>query len=162
VIAAEGAGVRFRDDHDLRRGTALAWDITGELWRDRPADWQPTSPTVAGQHLAALLHEHNLVLFECFLPDLAGHGRLGNAPQVEQIHMVFQRIDALLGGVLATLRPEDTLLISSDHGNVESLHAVTHTRNPVPLLAVGAQATAFRAVQAIDGIAAIVEQVAMR
>lgn len=149
VIAAEGAGVYLRGPDDLRAGRAVTWDITNEWLHGREPDlnipiisaWQ------AGERLAALAHDYDLVFFECFLPDLAGHGRLAVS-----VEMVFERIDGMLGGVLAALRPTDTLLVTSDHGNVEDNAAAGHTRNPVPLLAVGAAAQHFATVTDCAGV----------
>jgi phosphopentomutase len=76
-----------------------------------------------------------------------------------QIHTAMALIDGLLAGALAAMRPEDTLLLTSDHGNVESLAAPAHTRNPVPLLAVGPGAEAFAAVEDIVGVADAIERV---
>jgi 2,3-bisphosphoglycerate-independent phosphoglycerate mutase len=184
VIAAEGAGVRFRDEADLLAGHAVSWDITGAAQRQRGVDAPPVPPATAGERLARLAHRHELVLFETFLPDLAGHGRLLQEPAdhrpptaddaaeqagargatgasaairpwspKEQIHTAMERIDGLLGGLLAAMRPEDTLLVTSDHGNVESLAAPAHTRNPVPLLAAGSGASIFSAVTDISEVA---------
>jgi phosphopentomutase len=49
--------------------------------------------------------------------------------------------------------------MTSDHGNVESLAAPAHTRNPVPLLAVGPAAPAFEAVASIMELADVIERV---
>jgi 2,3-bisphosphoglycerate-independent phosphoglycerate mutase len=88
------------------------------------------------------------------LPDLAGHGR-GDVP----VAAVMALLDGLIGGVLGALRAEDTLLVTSDHGNVESISAPAHTRNPVPLLVVGPGAPAFAGVETIAEIADIIERV---
>ncbi len=151
VIAAEGANLRLRNLDDLRAGHALMWDITHELLRRRdPAlDIPVIAAQLAGERLAALAHTHDLVFFECFLPDLAGHGRLPLS-----VEAVLERIDGLLAGLLATLRPADTLLLTSDHGNIEDCTAVGHTRNPVPLLVVGTAARYFATVQDSTGVAA--------
>ena len=45
-----------------------------------------------------------------------------------------------------------TLVLTSDHGNAESLSAPAHTRNPVPLLVIGPHALRFARVQDIAGI----------
>lgn len=68
-------------------------------------------------------------------------------------------LDGLIGGVLASMRAEDTLLITSDPGNVESLQAPAHTRNPVPLLVVGPAAPAFAGAASIADLADIIELV---
>jgi hypothetical protein len=171
VIAAEGAGLRFRDGDDLRAGRALSWDVIGAAMRDRGVDAPTVTPWQAGANLARLAQDHDLVFYESFLPDLAGHGRLavgegasvregdGTAADrpltpsprrpIEQIHAVMATLDGLIGGVLAAMRAGDTLLITSDHGNVESLAAPAHTYNPVPLLVVGPGAPVFAGVENI-------------
>jgi len=184
VIATEGAGLRFRDIDDLRAGRAMAWDVTGAALRERePAAGLPLfTPRAAGANLAQLAHDHDLVFYESFLPDLAGHGRLADVQRetedrrskiedrlaqpddlpssildlrsVEaQIHAAMRLLDGLLDGALAQMRPQDSLLICSDHGNVESIAAPAHTRNPVPLLVVGPAAPAFVGVESIAEVA---------
>ena len=71
----------------------------------------------------------------------------------EQIHLAMNRLDGLIGGVLETLRSQDSLLITSDHGNIESYAAPAHTRNPVPLLLVGPAAPVFVHVASIMDVA---------
>jgi hypothetical protein len=166
VIAAEGAAVRFRDGNDLAAGRAVAWDITGQALRARGVPPSLATPQHAGAVLARLAGEHELVFFETFLPDLAGHGRLSgigesSRPITAQIHDAMARIDGLLAGVLATMRPSDTLVLSSDHGNVESLAARAHTTNPVPLLVVGPGAPVFGAILDISHVADAVQAVAL-
>jgi hypothetical protein len=173
VFAAEGAGLRFRDGDDLRAGEAVSWDVTNAAMRLRePGVATPlVTPAQAGANLARLGRDHELVFYESFLPDLAGHGRLepsvehsdaqtlGHFDERAQIHAAMALLDGLIGGALAELRPGDTLLLTSDHGNVESLAAPAHTRNPVPLLAVGAGAAAFASVASIAEIADAIERV---
>ena len=151
VIAAEGAGVRFRSDHDLRAGSALTWDITGETIRAGGGDAPVVAARAAGARLARLAAQYDFVFFETFLTDLAGHGRLAHlaAPDrpplaiVEQVHMAMERVDGMITGALDAMRPGDTLVLASDHGNIESLSSSSHTRNPVPLLVVGPAASWF-------------------
>jgi hypothetical protein len=182
VIAAEGAGLRFRDAEDLRNGRAVSWDVTNAAMRARDIEAPLVTPEQAGISLAQLAHDHELVFYESFLPDMAGHSRLTNDERrttndesadrdvlsssvirpwstEEQIYMAMNRLDGLLGGALAALRPEDTLLLTSDHGNVESIAAPTHTRNPVPLLVVGPATQAFEAVASIMELADVIERV---
>jgi len=62
-------------------------------------------------------------------------------------------LDGVIGGALDTMRPADTLLLTSDHGNVESIAAPTHTRNPVKLLVIGPAARWFANVESIVEVA---------
>ncbi len=151
IIAAEGADLHLRTLDDLAAGTALSWDITGEAVHHRGEGLAipQIDPTEAGRRLSNLAHTNELVFFESFLPDLAAHGRLGP----DAVPETLRRIDALIGGLLATCKPTDTLLITSDHGNLEDTSTRIHTRNPVPLLVVGPAVPKFAGVQRIDQIA---------
>lgn len=151
VIAAEGAGLRLRDLDDLRAGQALSWDITGDaiFARDEGDGLAPIAPAAAGANLAGLAREHDLVFFECFLPDLAGHGRLGPSGPA----LAIERIDGLIGGLLDALGPGDSLLITSDHGNLEDAGTRVHSEAPVPLLVVGPAAPVFAGLERIDQVA---------
>lgn len=163
VIAAEGAGLKFRTIDDLRAGQALSWDVSGALLGFREQHVPEIEPRQAGANLARLAHSHELVFFETFLPDLAGHGRLWNKedtwPVATQISWAIEQIDGLIAGLLEHMRPEDTLLLTSDHGNAESLAAPAHTRNPVPLLAIGPGVPAFAGVASIAEIADAIDRV---
>jgi 2,3-bisphosphoglycerate-independent phosphoglycerate mutase len=170
VIAAEGAGVRFRNDTDLRAGSALTWDITGETIRASGGDAPIISAHAAGARLARLAAHYDLVFFETFITDLAGHGRLAHMVSseqpshavTEQIHMAMERVDGLIAGVIDTMRSGDTLILTSDHGNIESLMAKTHTRNPTPLLVIGRDTSRFEhlisIVQVADAIVAAAQE----
>ena len=148
VIAAEGAGVRFRTLADLRAGQALMWDITNHALVGHPEDpaIPVISPEVAGANLARLATDHDFVFYECSLLDLAAHGRTSFS-----LEEGIARVDGLIGGVLANLGSH-TLLITSDHGNIEDTTAHGHTRNPVPLLVVGPDPQFFADLNAIDQV----------
>lgn len=139
TCAVLAAGVRLRGLDDLQRGAAVTWDVCRDHFgalADQPL--APIDPAAAGRHLAGLLSDHDLVLYETFVTDLAGHARFGwTAAEA------LRRVDGLLGGVLATLPADGTLILTSDHGNLEDSTHRHHTLHPVPLLAVGRQASHF-------------------
>lgn len=81
------------------------------------------------------------------MTDLVGHRRLDWTPQ-----QALQRIDAFLQGVLQALPPAATLLITSDHGNLEDPGFKGHTYNPVPLIVRGPGAAHFAAVHDLTGV----------
>jgi 2,3-bisphosphoglycerate-independent phosphoglycerate mutase len=132
---------------DLLAGRAVLWDITHEVASTYQGHDLPLiSAQEAGHRLARLAADHDLVLYESFLTDLAGHRRADAA-------WVLARLDAFLGAVLAHRPPETTLILSSDHGNLEDMSTKAHTTNPVPLLAVGPAAGCFRQATAITDVA---------
>lgn len=123
---------------DLREGRAVLWDITHEIASSYLGYELPTvSPEEAGARLARLAAVHDLVLYESFLTDLAGHRRI-------EPEWVLSRLDPFLGAILAHRSAETTLVVCSDHGNVEDATTKSHTTNRVPLLTVGPAAASFR------------------
>lgn len=145
TLTAMSADLTLRDVEDLRAGEAVSWDVTGHRFGGssaQPMQPQPL-PTVtaeeAGRHLASLAARHRLTLWETFLSDLAGHRRFEVTAEE-----ALGRIDGLLGGVLAHRAPELTVVLTSDHGNLEDPSHTVHTTNPVPLMAVGPHAERFR------------------
>lgn len=136
---ARDADVRLRTASDLAEGRALPADITGERWhRILDPDTPPVSPEEAGRRLAALARDHRYTLFEYPYTDTAGHGRDGLTPAD-----VLPTVDAFLGAILDARTEADLLVLCSDHGNVEDPTTKSHTRNPVPLVALGPGAAAF-------------------
>lgn len=131
--AAQAAGVQVRTLEALRRGEAVAGDLTGEglLLRGYPVP--VVAPEEAGRRLAQLASRYSLVVFEFFALDLASHGRgLKTVPEV------LEELDRALGAALELLDLDDSLLVvTSDHGGAESADG-GHTTSPVPLIACGA------------------------
>jgi len=177
TLAIKAAGVGFRDLSDLERGEAVLWDLTHEVVRlgrpprrirasrngplaesgerelkqaarEQPFPLAPLSPEEAGRRLAVLAAAHELTLYESFLTDLAGHRRLTFSAE-----QIIATIDSFLGAVVNHRSPHTTLVLSSDHGNLETRSFKGHTRNPVPLLVVGPAADHFSDVRDITRIA---------
>jgi 2,3-bisphosphoglycerate-independent phosphoglycerate mutase len=148
-LAALAAGVLNRDVQALRDGRAVASSITNERWRQHLGDQVPdVSPEAAGRTLAAVAAEAEVTLFAHYDMDIIGH-RSGLPAAVSAL----ERVDAFLGGVLASLAPNALLVIASDHGNIEDVTG-GHTLNPVPVIAVGAGFTAVaERVRAITDVA---------
>ncbi len=147
--AAESAALELRELSHLRRGRAVTWDVTRDLFAARSGHrLRPIAAATAGRHLAAIAAGHRLTVYETFLTDLAGHRRWGVNPA-----MALARLDGLLEGVLAAIDAGHvdplTVVLTSDHGNVEDAGTRGHTRNPVPLLAVGPLAPRFAGLTSI-------------
>jgi len=144
-----GADVDLRDLDALRSDRAVAADLTAEAWRDALSlDVAPRSPADAAEHLFATHRNHVLTLFEYFQTDKAGHGR-GDLPT----DAIMRRLDPFLRRLLDLLDPtQDTLLVTSDHGNLEDTSHTQHTRNPVPLLVHGWAAPYFADAQDLTDV----------
>ncbi|HEX8696114.1 MAG TPA: alkaline phosphatase family protein [Longimicrobium sp.] len=131
-LAARAAGVLTRDLPELAEGRAVASSITNEHWRARVGDALPdVAPAEAGRRLARIAADAEVTLFAHYDTDYVGHR--GGMPGAVA---ALEKVDAFLGGLVEAL-PEDALLVvSSDHGNLEDVTG-EHTRNPVPVLALG-------------------------
>jgi len=133
TVAGLAAGVStFRSLDQLRAGQAVGFDIDHHLMRTRGYDLSPVAPEEAGRRAARVAADHHFTLYEHFLTDTAGHSR-----SMEAAVVALERVDRFLAGLLANRDPDQLLIITSDHGNVEDLSVKTHTRNPVPTILVG-------------------------
>ncbi|MBN1657665.1 MAG: alkaline phosphatase family protein [Anaerolineae bacterium] len=147
TLTALAAGAPIPTLDDLRAGRAVLWDVTHEVATAQLGyDLPVVAAREAGTRLARLASEHDLVLFESFLPDLAGHRRI-------EPEWVLSRLDDFLGGMLDHLPEAVTLVLSSDHGNVEDISTRAHTVNPVPLIAAGPGALHFQRAAALTDVA---------
>lgn len=126
-LAAKAAGLLTRDHTALGRGEAVASEIVNAGWRKWVgADLVPRiSEEDAGGVLAGITAAHDLTLFAHYSTDTAGHrgGMTGAIAALE-------RVDRFFDGLLAGLPRGTTLLVVSDHGNIEDVRG-GHTRNPV-------------------------------
>jgi 2,3-bisphosphoglycerate-independent phosphoglycerate mutase len=148
TLTSMAAALRFRTLADLQRGEALYWDIVHLALRERlGAEWPLLAPEEAGRRLAHLAAEHDLVLYESFLPDLVGHRRISLS-----YTYLLDVIDRFLGSLLQNLDGDVSLVLCSDHGNLEDPETKGHTYNPVPLLVVGSAAPYFGAASAITDV----------
>jgi 2,3-bisphosphoglycerate-independent phosphoglycerate mutase len=147
-LAAEGAGLPLRGLEALVAGEVVASSFTNERWRARLGHHIPeVSLERAAERLALAVAASDLTLFAHFDTDFAGHeGRLDLAVDA------LERLDRFLGFLLAALPPDVTVVLASDHGNLEDAGA-GHTRNPVPVVAVGPGHDAFTGVHAITDVA---------
>ena len=156
VTAAQAAGVSLFDLDAYREGDALAADITGWAFQELDPGLPRLTPKQAGRRLARLAADHTFTFYDVWLTDRYGHQqRHGDAVAL------LEAIDGLIQGLLPELG-DTTLVLTSDHGNLEDLTSSHHTRNPVPLLAVGPGAEAFAAASDLTDVYGPARQVMAR
>lgn len=132
TLAFAAGSVPLRTLRHVRAGEALTHDVRGRAPRAAGLPVPERTPEEAAQTLLALSASHDFTLFEHYLADVAGHAQDGAGAE-----RTLADFDALLRAVVRD-RPRDlTVLVVSDHGNVEDLSIRQHTLNPVPLLAFG-------------------------
>jgi 2,3-bisphosphoglycerate-independent phosphoglycerate mutase len=155
TAAVEAAGMSFRDLDDLRRGRAVFMDFTNAFLIERGEDVTPRTPEEAAEVLANVVAEHRFTLYEYFITDKIGH-----AQDMDAARSYIPSLARYLRTVLARLDLEQTtVILTSDHGNIEDLSLRNHTLNEVPTLVWGAarHAVARRVRSLADITPAIIE-----
>ena len=128
TVMTMAAGIKTHTFDDIDRQKALYHDLRSENISARTI-----TPGHAGHIAAGLIPVGGLALFEYFLTDLAGHGK-DNAGVSSRL----LDLDSFLRGLFEKLDPlRHTVLVTSDHGNVEDSSIAGHTMNPVPLIIWG-------------------------
>jgi len=133
TVAVEAASLPFRTVEDLRAGRAVFHDFTNRLLGERGESAPPRSPEQAAAVLARLAAAHAFTLYEHFLADRAGHDQ-DEAAARRVLSELARFVRAVLEEVDHT---RTTVVLVSDHGNVEDLSTRNHTLNDVPTLAWG-------------------------
>jgi hypothetical protein len=133
TMMVRAAGIPLNRVEDLLEGKAITAEIIQNVWRDKlKLDVPVITKEQAGYRMTDAAKLHDLVLYEFYLTDKAGHSmERKNADQIRDL------LDPFLMHVVDKLDDRDTLIITSDHGNLEDLSTKTHTRNPVPLFVKG-------------------------
>jgi 2,3-bisphosphoglycerate-independent phosphoglycerate mutase len=135
-LAATSAGLELKTVADLMDRKAISADFTGRGWRDQLgfSDTPLLRPELAGQLLAKLALSYEFTFFEYWLSDYAGHHQ-----SIVEAFSILETFDQVLKGLLEAWDDSAGLImITSDHGNLEDLSTRHHTRNPVPVLIIGA------------------------
>ena len=134
------AGLSLRALPALLADRAVTADLTGQAWRNQLDVPVPQRPESEAAHvLADVTRSHSLTFFEYFLTDKVGHKRIDTSPT-----LLLSALDRFFDTLLNALDPsQETLLITSDHGNLEDTSHTQHTRHPVPLVVHGWAAPYF-------------------
>lgn len=133
TLMAVSAGQKLNDVESIKEGRALTAEVTQTAWRDKlglPVD--DISVHTAARRLLNSLRDYDLVLYEYYLSDKAGHSQ-----SMDKSRSVLDLLNSFLEELISGMTDDTTLVICSDHGNLEDLSVKTHTRNPVPFIAKG-------------------------
>jgi hypothetical protein len=133
TVAVEAAGMPFRDLEDLQAGRAVFQDYTNEMLIERGLEIERRTPELAAEILASITREHRFTLYEYFITDKTGH-----AQDMEAARVVLTGLARFVRHLLSQLDLRTTtVLLTSDHGNIEDLSTRNHTLNLVPTLVWG-------------------------
>jgi hypothetical protein len=137
--AALAGGRPLATLQELAHGRAVYQEFTHLFLRERGYDLPLRPAAEAGRVLASLAGRQPFLLYEYFMTDFAGHGQ-----EPRFARLIVQLLDRFLEAFLETVDlTRLTVVLTSDHGNIEDLSVKTHTRNPVPLLVWGPGAEFF-------------------
>jgi hypothetical protein len=133
TLSVLAGGFPFRTEGDYHAGQALFHDITNFTLRKKYPELAEITPQAAAARLVAISNLHDYTLFEYFLSDRLGH--LGKSAPLDR---PLRDLDSFVREVVAGLDPmSTTLLVTSDHGNLEHTGVCGHTHHPVPTLIYG-------------------------
>ena len=135
TAAVEAAGMNFRNITDLRNGAAVFMDFTNRLLIERGVDVSVRTEEEAAEVLARIASENRFTLYEYFITDKVGHAQ--DMSLAREVLTSLARFIRELLGRLDLKRT--TVILTSDHGNIEDLSSRNHTLHLVPTIVWGAQ-----------------------
>lgn len=133
TAAVEAAELCFNRVEDLRADAAVYHDFTNAMLIERGEKVDLRSPQEAGGVLASIVSANRFTLYEYFITDKIGHAQDRDAAR-----RVLPILARFIRSLLAKLDLErSTVILTSDHGNIEDLSLRNHTLNPVPTIVWG-------------------------
>lgn len=118
----------------LHERRAVSHDLTNAFLRRRGHNVPTFTETQSATILAEISTQADFCLFEYILSDQAGHAQDFSAAET-----VIAGLQIFLNALLSALDLDrHTVVLTSDHGNMEDLSVKTHTANPVPTCIWGA------------------------
>lgn len=129
--------IRLNTATDVRNAKALTAEITNERWNKKLGYKIPViSAKAAARRLLKIASKYDFTLYEFFLTDHLGHGRIKD--EFEKVH---NNLDDFLFELLTGFdNKQMSIVICSDHGNYEDLSVKGHTRNPALFITAGKNA----------------------
>ncbi len=147
TTAALAGGCRLLMVEDLNNGYAVYQDLTNEQLRQKNYPVPLITPEMSAVNLVRQAKQNDFTLFEYFQTDRCGH-----AQDWELALELLNRLDRFVATVITEMPSGFTLVITSDHGNIEDLSIKTHTLNPAPLMVFGPNAADFGQVDSLVGV----------
>jgi len=134
TLTCKLTGIKLNKAIDVRTGNALTAELTNERWNQRLGyKLRVIKPKTAARRLLRIAKKYKFTLYEYYLSDHLGHLRLA-----EEFEKLFTEMDEFLFTLLEEVDTKNTtLVICSDHGNLEDLSKKTHTRNPALTITAG-------------------------
>jgi len=135
TAAVEAAGLKFRTIEDVRNGAAVFMDYTNRILIERGENVSERSEEEAAIVLSRIVAENRFTLYEYFITDKVGH-----AQDLSLAKTVLTSLALFIRELLKRINLDrTTVILTSDHGNIEDLSLRNHTLHAVPTIIWGAQ-----------------------
>src|SRR6185369_151844 len=118
---------------DLKSEQAVYHDFTHSVLKGAGISIDYRSPEQAGKVLVDLATKHEFCFYEHFMTDFAGHSR-----DFDFAKNTIEQLDRFLISVLSQIDlAQHTVILVSDHGNIEDMTSKSHTDNKVATIVWG-------------------------
>src|SRR6478672_3455100 len=135
TAAVEAAKMKFRTVSDLQNGRAVFMGCTIRILIERGEPGSERSEIEAATVLASIVAEYRFSLYEYFITDKVGH-----AQDMELARTILTSLSLFIRELLLRIDlNRTTVILTSDHGNIEDLSLRNHTLHAVPTIIWGAQ-----------------------
>jgi 2,3-bisphosphoglycerate-independent phosphoglycerate mutase len=152
TLMTKSVGQKLNSVDEVLSEKAITAEIIQDYWRQHlNLQIPPLTISQAASRVAAVSSEYDVTLMEYYLTDKAGHEQ-----DMDAAYRAIERLDTFLNEYIKVKPNHQTLILTSDHGNIEDLSTKTHTLNPVPLIAVGPKAGFFTNVESIQDITPVI------
>ena len=142
------------DEGDILAGKSIYQDYSNRELTKRGLSLPEFTPEKAAEILFKQSRQYDFMLYEYFQTDIYAHRK-----SVSECTDLIKKLNRLIERLVTLLdKRTDTLLITSDHGNLEDCSVHTHTLNPVPLIVWGKGSQKLR--EAISTIADVTPAIA--
>ena len=148
TLMTKSAGLKINSVDEVLNEQAITAEIIQDYWRKHLSlEIPPITIDQAAERVVKVSSTYDVTLMEYYLTDKAGHEQ-----DLNTAFQAIERLDTFIHHYLEVKPSDQTLVLTSDHGNVEDLSVKTHTRNPVPLIVHGPKAVYFNEVESIQEV----------
>ena len=119
-------GLSFNTLKDIINKKALYHDFTNNEIIEKGFQLPKYDSDLASSILVNQSNQNDLVLYEYFLTDKAGHSKDINyaISEINKVESLIYKVAEKLDGTV------NSLIVCSDHGNIEDIRSKSHTLNP--------------------------------
>ncbi len=152
VYAYKSSGNKL-NELDGYLNKSISVDLSGQYLQKIMPDLPLLSPYQTGKKAAEISSNYNFSFFDFWPTDLTGH----RSSLSEAIELI-EKLDLFLLAIFDNLK-DSTLIITSDHGNLEDKSRKSHSLAKVPLIVYGQNAQDFAKVNNLTEIAGIIKKI---